>query len=266
MTKKIRSVVEVALVVVFLRLAAWGWDTTPLAQREFGLVRWDFLRHILFALIPILILIFARRSFKAYGLDLKVNWKASLKWGVIFGAALGIPPLLALILGWQEVAVPKYWLSTLIFQMFFASFGEEILYRGYFQSRINGAFGRPWDAGGLKFGVGLIAISVLFGFAHVLNPFNPFQGQYGLDWVGGLIALQTGFFYGFVREKTGSILPSAVIHGSTFWWDFLAEGSARYIGMSIGWCISWVLLFALFSRAKFADEEDRASPTRLTTA
>jgi membrane protease YdiL (CAAX protease family) len=158
----------------------------------------------------------------------------------------------------QEIEVPKYWVSILIFQLFFASFGEEILYRGYYQSRINDGFGLPWDVGGLRFGIGLIAISILFGFAHVLNPFNPFQGQFTLDWVGGLIALQTGLFYGFVREKTGSILASAIIHGSTFWWDFLAEGSTRYIGMSIGWCISWVLLFTIFSRTRLSGDDDQS--------
>jgi hypothetical protein len=64
------------------------------------------------------------------------------------------------------------------------------------------------------------------------------------------VALQTGVFYGLVREKTGSVLASAVIHGSTFWWDFLGDGSMRFISMSIGWCISWVILYASFSKTK----------------
>jgi membrane protease YdiL (CAAX protease family) len=234
----------------------WGWSITPLAQRERDLLRWPYFSHIIFILVSILILFFAKRSFKSYGLNPGVNWRASLKWGLLFGAALAAPPLFAFIFGWQEIEVPKFWLSTLIFQMFFASFGEEILYRGYYQSRLNDGFGRPWNADGVRFGIGLIAISMLFGFAHVLNPFNPLQGRYALDWVGGLVALQTGVFYGLVREKTGSILASAIIHGSTFWWDFLGEGSTRYISMSIGWCISWVILFAIFSRTKLDNRSD----------
>jgi membrane protease YdiL (CAAX protease family) len=205
----------------------------------------------------------AKRNPNFYGLILRKNFRASLKWGLVFGGILVVPIFIEVLLGWQNIEIPKFWLSTIIFQVIFAGFCEEILYRGYYQSRINETFDRPWDISGLKFGIGLIAISVLFGFAHVLNTYNPLQGQYSFDWVGGLIALQTGLFYGFVREKTGSILASAVIHGSTFWWDFLADGSTRYIGMSIGWCISWIVLFAIFSRTKSTEYDDLGSQSHV---
>jgi membrane protease YdiL (CAAX protease family) len=245
-----RSIFEVAFVFILIRLVVWEWNITSASRWTINLLGWNYFGHIIYVLIPLLILLLTRRNFKSYGLALGLNWKTNLKWGAIFAATLGMPSLFALILGWLKIEVPVYWLSTLVFQVFFAGFGEEILYRGYYQSRINDGFGRPFTASGMRFGVGLIAISILFGFAHVLNPFNPLQGSYGLDWMAGVVALQTGIFYGFVREKTGSILTSAIIHGSTFWWDFIGDGSTRFLAMSIGWCISWIVLFAAFSKTK----------------
>jgi membrane protease YdiL (CAAX protease family) len=248
MKSKILSIVEVAFVFIVIRLVVWGFNTTRLAEAIWDRLGWSYFGHILCFLVPVLILLLARRSFTTYGLSLAVNWRSSIKWGALFGAMLGLPSLIALVLGWLEIEIPKLWLSTLIFQIFFAGFGEEILYRGYYQSRINIGYGRPYKVGRIQFGVGLIAISLLFGFAHVLNPFNPFQGRSGLDWVAGLVALQTGVFYGLVREKTGSILGSAIIHGSTFWWDFIGDGSARFISMSVGWSICWVILSMVFHK------------------
>jgi membrane protease YdiL (CAAX protease family) len=260
-----RPVLEVAAVFISLHLVVWGWNTTSFQQREWDLLRWPYFSHVLIVLVPVLTVVLARRSLRSAGLDLRVNWRTSLTWGFLFGAMLAAPCLAALAFGWIQIDVPRLWLSTIVFQVLFAGFGEEVLYRGYFQSRLNDGFGRPFKVEGISFGVGLIAISLLFGLGHLLNPFNPFLGHNGLDWFAGLIALQTGLFYGLVREKTGSILAPAIIHGSTFWWDFLADGSARYIGMSIGWSIAWVLLFTVFSNRKLA-EDDVASRPRPATA
>lgn len=60
--------------------------------------------------------------------------------------------------------------STVIFQFFFAGFGEEIMFRGYMQTRLNEGFGYPWKFAGVKFGPGLLITSILFGVLHLLNP------------------------------------------------------------------------------------------------
>jgi membrane protease YdiL (CAAX protease family) len=103
--------------------------------------------------------------------------------------------------------------STVIWQFIFSGFGEEILYRGYFQSRINEEFGRPHSFLGVNFGIGLIIASLLFAMAHVLNPFNPFKGSFDLFWGWGLWTSFGGLFFGFIREKTGSILAAGIAHG-----------------------------------------------------
>ena len=102
---------------------------------------------------------------------------------------------------------------TVIFQFFFVGFGEEIMFRGYVQSRLNEGFGYTWNYAGVKFGPGLFITSFLFGIIHLLNPFNPFTGQYALAVNSGIISTFTGFLFGFVREKTGNIIAPSLAHG-----------------------------------------------------
>jgi hypothetical protein len=103
---------------------------------------------------------------------------------------------------------------------FGAGFGEEIFFRGYIQSRINQAFGRPYRWMNVDFGVGLIVSSVLFGFIHVLNTVDYFNGRYDFAWLWWLPIMAAGLFFGFLREKTKSVLAGAVYHGLT---DLLAS-------------------------------------------
>jgi uncharacterized protein len=103
--------------------------------------------------------------------------------------------------------------STVIFQFFFAGFGEEIMFRGYMQSRLNESLGYPWKFAGVKFGPGLLITSMLFGVLHLLNPFNPLQGQYGLAIWSGISSMVAGFLFGFIREKTGNVLAPSIAHG-----------------------------------------------------
>jgi uncharacterized protein len=91
-------------------------------------------------------------------------------------------------------------------------FGEELFFRGYVQSRLNGVFGRPWRFLGASLGPGLIISSLLFGLIHVFNPTNPYRGHWELVWSWGAVAANGGLLYGYLRELTGSIWASTVAH------------------------------------------------------
>jgi membrane protease YdiL (CAAX protease family) len=123
--------------------------------------------------------------------------------------------LLPLILGFSFGKSLPLIASTIIWQFCISGFGEEIRYRGYFQSRINEEFGRPYKFLGVNFGIGLIIASVLFAISHILNPFNPFAGQTELAWFWGLWTFFSGILYGLLREKTNTILACALLHGLT---------------------------------------------------
>lgn len=114
--------------------------------------------------------------------------------------------------------------STAAWTFFGAGFGEETFFRGYIQSRVNLAFGRPWRILGTEFGWGVIVSSMLFGLLHVLNTCDYFRGHFEFAWWYGCMALFSGLFYGCLREKTGSILAGGIAHGLG---DVLAQ-TARF--------------------------------------
>lgn len=101
---------------------------------------------------------------------------------------------------------------TFICYAFFVGFGEEIMYRGFVQSRLNQAFGRPFVFLGVPWGWGLVLTSLLFGFTHVLNV-DAATGQIGWFWGWGLWTIFGGLTFGYVRERTGNVLAPALLHG-----------------------------------------------------
>jgi len=118
--------------------------------------------------------------------------------------------------------------STVAWQFLFSGFGEEIRYRGYYQSRVNEEFGRPWRLMGVSFGPGLLVSSALFALSHALNTFNPFRGRLELAWGWALFTFFGGVFFGLVREKTGSVVAPGVAHGLP---DAVGEALAKMFGM-----------------------------------
>jgi uncharacterized protein len=103
--------------------------------------------------------------------------------------------------------------SAFVFYIFFLGLGEELLFRGYIQSRLNVAWGRPFQFFGVHWGWGIIITSVLFGLMHVLNVGSLVQGHWQLEWWWGFWTFFAGLVNGFVREKTGSIVAPAILHG-----------------------------------------------------
>ena len=102
-------------------------------------------------------------------------------------------------------------LSAAVFNIIFAAPAEEILFRGYIQSRL-GAAGRPYRFFGVPWGWGLVASALLFGVWHVVAPLA-LHGTYDLAWPHGLWTFGAGLLFGFVREKTGGIIVPALLHG-----------------------------------------------------
>jgi membrane protease YdiL (CAAX protease family) len=125
-----------------------------------------------------------------------------------FVGLLCVPPLVGLCCGRPF----GHTILTVLWLVFGAGCGEEVFFRGYIQSRVNAAFGRPFRFLGVQFGVGLLLSSVLFGFLHALNSVDYFHGQFTFAWGFGIATFCMGLLYGCLRESTGSIVAGVVTH------------------------------------------------------
>jgi membrane protease YdiL (CAAX protease family) len=128
--------------------------------------------------------------------------------GFLVGVAILIP-----CLNLTSKATLDNAISAFIFYIFFLGFGEELLFRGYIQSRLNAVFGRPFRFYGVNWGWAVIIASALFGFMHVLNLGSLVSGDWTLAWWWGCWTFFGGLVLSFVREKTGSIVAPTILHG-----------------------------------------------------
>lgn len=100
----------------------------------------------------------------------------------------------------------------LMFHLFISSPVEELLFRGYIQTRINGAFNRKYHFHGIEFGMGLPVSAALFSLAHLINPFNPWLGKFELSIPWALWTFVLGLILGIVREKKEGLTAPILIH------------------------------------------------------
>jgi hypothetical protein len=103
--------------------------------------------------------------------------------------------------------------SAFVFYVFFLGFGEELLFRGYIQSRLNAALGKPFRFFGVNWGWGVVIAAALFGLMHVLNIGSLVGGRWEPAWWWGFWTFFSGLVFGFVREKSGGIIAPAILHG-----------------------------------------------------
>lgn len=124
-----------------------------------------------------------------------------------------LPVFLCVIPLAQESGIIPERIASFLFYLLLLGPGEEFLFRGYIQSRLNEAFGRPFRFWGVSWGWGLVIASLLFGCMHIFNRFNPFLGKFDVYVWWGAWTIFGGVIFGYVREKAGSILPTAILHG-----------------------------------------------------
>lgn len=84
---------------------------------------------------------------------------------------------------------------------------EEMLFRGYVQSRLNEVFGRPYRFFGVAWGWGAILASVLFGLWHVV--WRPLAGE---AWLHGMWTFFAGLIFAYVRERSSGVAAASVLH------------------------------------------------------
>jgi uncharacterized protein len=104
---------------------------------------------------------------------------------------------------------------------------EELLFRGVIQSRLNLAFGRPFEFFGAQWGWGAMITGLLFGLMHVLNVPALFEGRWNPDWWAGPVMFCLALPFAYLRERTGAVLPPAVLHAFPQAITFVIRSIAR---------------------------------------
>jgi membrane protease YdiL (CAAX protease family) len=127
--------------------------------------------------------------------------------------ALALSAVLCVLPLVESSAILPERLVSFAFYLLFLGPGEEFLFRGYIQSRLNAAFGRPFRFWGVPWGWGWVIAALMFGLMHILNPFNPFLGKFDLSIWWGVWTVFGGLTAGYLREKAGSVVAPAILHG-----------------------------------------------------
>ncbi len=163
----------------------------------------------LWFLVPFLLLTLLRRDYDDYGLNLDA-WR---QWGNLRFHLLNIGGVfLPYVVG--HCLLARFWFGQhfsfgwpdqlpwlLIDQLLGVALPEEFFFRGYLQSRLNRSFGRPFEVLGARCGLGLVVAAALFAACHV-----PLGGP------AQLIVFFPGLWYGWLRERTDSVVVPTVYH------------------------------------------------------
>ncbi len=253
MNKRIITLLVLVGLLASLVTFNWWLRTTPVGHWQGQHLHWNYAFHMIFILLPLLLVGFNRSRASSYGLTMS-NWRMDLLVGVALAIPLFALPFVADILFGTLTLTPEAApriANTLLFQFLFVGFAEELLFRGLFQGELNRVFGRPFSIGSTRFGFGLLATSLLFGLVHLLNPFNPIIGKLSLDW--GSFAGTTLFalFAGLIRERTGGLIAVTLFHfGFGLFPAMFVVSNHSGFAMLLSWVISliWLLLYLFKKR------------------
>lgn len=101
-----------------------------------------------------------------------------------------------------SVTFPPDWPLLVGYHLLCVALPEEVFYRGYIQSRLNGAFPRRINLFSAPVGFGWLYTSFLFALGHYVISLRP----------EALATLLPGLLFGWLRERTGSIAASTAFH------------------------------------------------------
>jgi len=154
---------------------------------------------------PILfVLVYRQISFSDIGMTMRIN-TGSLRPMFLMTLVVLLILVALIALGSRMPANIEY----LFFMMIMPGLSEELIYRGVFQALLNRSFGKTWTLWGAQVGSGLILTALIFGFGHLLiiNKVGDIHFQIS-PWF-----FCWGFVLGWIRERSGSLLPCVIVHG-----------------------------------------------------
>ena len=98
-------------------------------------------------------------------------------------------------------------LIAIVYFYLFVAVSEEILFRGYIQTRLNSVFGSSRQFFSIPWGWGVIFPAIFFGFWHLG------LGTNSLNWPHVIWTTFAGLIFGIARQKSGSVIAPSFLHG-----------------------------------------------------
>ena len=181
----------------------------------FGNILW-LIVPLVFFLVPYFALRWRGESFAAYGVSLPEKIKEAFLEArpalrlALLAALITFPPFTFLFWIWSKFIhfggimkmTPLAWVSIVIFQFFYVALPEELFYRGYILGKLNKVLPPVLPVLKVRVGFGVPVTAVLFAFGHFLINLSPTR----------LGVFFPALIFGWMREKTGGILASAIYH------------------------------------------------------
>jgi membrane protease YdiL (CAAX protease family) len=170
-----------------------------------------------------LVFIFATRSMTDSGLTFRISaraWRAGIVVTGLLLLFVGLRRTLLLFVGLRRTAIKfagiglfenePIVLEFLLYQLTMPGVAEELSHRAVIQPGLNKGLGRPWELWGAQVGWGWVITALVFWAPHAFRIDS--QMRLSFYWPTLTMQLVAGFIFGWLRERTGSVLPPMIAH------------------------------------------------------
>ncbi len=135
--------------------------------------------------------------------------RQSLPRMVVLGLVLGAIDVIAVGLLYPGAGIPGAVTLALGFvAMTIVGFSEEIVYRGYLQTRFEGKWG-TW--------VGLAVATAVFAFAHFPGSYVLYSGSVADALLSAVGRIGSGLLLGYFYIRSRNVVPGAIFHTLNDW-------------------------------------------------
>jgi hypothetical protein len=109
--------------------------------------------------------------------------------------------------------------ETLLYQVTMPGFEEELNFRGIYLGLLNLAFLHKINSSKFRLSYGLLITSIIFGLVHGLN--IDYSYSLSFSWLAFIFPFIGGCVFGWMAERTGSILLPIVFHNTANFFPYL---------------------------------------------
>ncbi len=194
---------------VLILIAALGLTRLTLLVKSGPIAHYaDLVLAAIWLYLPAMMVWLRKESLKDFALA-QLNLAKSLLWFLIAAAAIfpafyaaGYLGALKIMRLQFQLTIPQNLAILSLGQLLLIALPEEWFFRGYLQGRFNQALGKKWKLFSAQVGPGLILTSALFALAHFTIAQSPDR----------LLVFFPALIFGWLREKTGSLLAPILFH------------------------------------------------------